>query len=436
MPDLTPTLLPRLQQNALPGLPLLPSDGFLLPYYQGQSILNLPSSVCTLLGAPPLGAAPLTPDILIPLGGSGAQLAFRRVILVLMDALSLHRFQRWMVDGTAPLWARLVEDGLLAPLTSVVPSTTSTALTTLWTGRSPAEHGVMGYEMWLKEYGLIANMITHAPMTFQGDVGSLTKAGFDPNTFLQPNVTLGTHLAQHGIRTVALQPTSIARSGLSQMLFQNVDVQAFNSITEMWVNVRLLLESRPRERLFTWVYWGLVDHLSHYYGPDDERPAAEFAAFTHALQHQLLSRLSLQARQDTLLLLTADHGALTTPKYIQSDLNNYPDLLDCLHMLPTGEGRLPYLFLRPDQCEKLTRLIQQHWPGQFMLFEPVALVKSGLFGPGELHPQLYDRLGDVVVVPRANAYWWWANKENKLLGRHGGLSPEEMLVPLAGLRLG
>jgi hypothetical protein len=437
MPDLTPTLLHRLQSYTLPGLPLSPDDGFMLPRYDGQSILNLPSTICTLLGAPPLGdAGSLIPEILIPLGDTGARPVYRRVVMVLMDALSLQRFRRWMIDGTVPLWARLVEDGFLAPLTSVVPSTTATALTTLWTGRSPAEHAVMGYEMWLKEYGLIANMITHSPMTYQGEVGSLAKAGFDPKQFLKPHVTLGSHLAQHGIRTFAFQPNSIARSGLSQMLFQDVEVQAFNAVSEMWVNVRLLLEGRPRDRLFAWVYWGLVDHLSHYYGPDDERPAAEFAAFTQALQHQFLSRLSMQARQDTLLILTADHGALATPKYLQAELNHYPDLMACLQMLPTGEGRLAYLYLHPDRHENLAQLIQHYWPDQFILFQPETLVKSGLFGPGEIHPRLYERVGDVIAVPKAPTYWWWANKENVLLGRHGGLSPEEMLVPLAGLRLG
>jgi predicted AlkP superfamily pyrophosphatase or phosphodiesterase len=436
MPDLTADLLHRLKNHSLPGVPLKPEDGFLLPRYDGQSVLNLPSTVCSLLGVPPLGARPLLSDILIPLSNSSAQLNCRRVILILMDALALHRFRRWMIDGTAPLRARLVEDGVLAPLTSIVPSTTATALTTLWTGRSPAEHAVLGYEMWLKEYGVLANMITHAPASFQGEADTLAKAGFDPETFLQPHIPLGSHLTRHGVKTYAFQPSSIVRSGLSQMLFRDVDVQAFNTISEMWINVRMLHESQPRERLFVWVYWGLIDHFSHYYGPDDERPAAEFAAFTHALQHQLLSRLSLQARQETVLLLTADHGVLETPKSVHNELANHPRLLDALHMAPSGEGRLPYLFIKPGESSAVTEYTQQYWPDQFLMFEPSMLVKGGLFGSGKLHPRLFDRLGDMVVIPKGNAYWWWANKENKLLGRHGGLSPEEMLVPLAGLRLG
>ena len=96
----------------------------------------------------------------------------------------------------------LVRRGTLGALTSVVPSTTSAALTSLWTGRSPAEHGVLGYEVFLKEYGLVANMITHAPASYEGEVGSLQHAGFDPESFL-PVPTIGPHLAAAGIESHA-----------------------------------------------------------------------------------------------------------------------------------------------------------------------------------------------------------------------------------------
>ena len=144
----------------------------------------------------------------------------RRIVLVLMDALSLHRLQRWTQGhnpgDTAPIWGQLANDGLLAPLTSIVPSTTSAAITSLWTGRSAAEHGVAGYELWLKEYGVVANMISQSPMAFRNSTGGLMQAGFDPEKYL-PFTTLGTHFNSHGIKTYALQHHSIVHSGLSKM---------------------------------------------------------------------------------------------------------------------------------------------------------------------------------------------------------------------------
>ena len=158
MPDLTEKILPQLRALRLKGLDL--GSEVVHPFYQGASILNIPTSISLLLDAPPLRAESLLQPILDPLGSG-----IRRILLVLVDALALHRLQRWMADGTAPIWKSLCEAGILAPLTSVVPSTTSTCLPTLWTGLSPAEHGMVGYELWLKEYGVVANMIKHTPFT-------------------------------------------------------------------------------------------------------------------------------------------------------------------------------------------------------------------------------------------------------------------------------
>ena len=95
----------------------------------------------------------------------------------------------------------LLDESIFSPLTSITPSTTSSALTTLWTGAYPAEHGILGYEVWLREYGVIANMILHSAFTFLGDVGGLQRAGFDPLTFL-PVPTLGPHLLDNGIQSL------------------------------------------------------------------------------------------------------------------------------------------------------------------------------------------------------------------------------------------
>lgn len=426
--DLTPAFLPILRRHRLTGLEL--GDDFVYPAYTGQSILNLPASLCQLFGLPPIAADPLRTEILDPLQGD-----VQRIILVLMDALALHRLQRWMADGSAPVWAELAQSGVLAPLTSITPSTTSAALTSLWTGRPASQHGILGYEMWLKEYGVVANTILHAPITYQNDTGSLAKAGFKPVEFMKLP-TLGSHLARHGVRPFAFQHFTIARSGLSQMLLQDVDVHSFGTAAELWLNVRRLLESRPTERLYSWVYWSEVDHFSHLYGPDDERTQGEFSMFSAAMQRFFLERLPANLRQGTLLILAADHGQIATPPDPHYELRNHPSLARRLHIQPTGENRLMLLFVRPGQTESVREYLERTWPNQFAVLDAPYAAEAGLFGPGAPHPRLPDRLGEYVVAARGGAYLWWANKENVLLGRHGGLHPDEMLVPFLAARLG
>jgi predicted AlkP superfamily pyrophosphatase or phosphodiesterase len=401
----------------------------LYPYYQGRSILNLPSSVCRWLGAPGIGAGPLAAELLAPLDGD-----YQRVILVLMDGLGFHRLSRWMQHGDAPVWSALAGQGLYAPLTSITPSTTSSALTTLWTGRSPTEHGVTGYEMWLKEYGIVANTILHMPITFKSDLGALSRAGFDPETFI-PFQKLGTHLAAHGVKTYALEHFDLLDSGLTRMLFKDVQVKGFNTAVDLWINLRQRLHSQPDERCYTWVYWDQVDHLGHHYGPDDERLSAEFSIFSHAMQQLFLDRLSPAVRRDTLLILTADHGQIPTRPDPHYDLRNHPGLTRRLHINPTGENRLAYLYIRPGQSEAVREYIERAWPNQFAVVESGYAAAMGLFGPGQPHQALQDRIGDTLVIARGEAYFWWADKEDRMYGRHGGLHPEEMLVPFLAARL-
>ncbi|MCK4725985.1 MAG: alkaline phosphatase family protein, partial [Anaerolineales bacterium] len=263
MPDQLTETLSSIKSHHLPGLDL--GEEHVHPHYDGYSILNTPASICGWLGAPSLGAAPFAPQITESLADE-----YQNVILILMDALSLERFTKWVEASLLPVWSEMIQRGVFAPLTSITPSTTASALTSLWTGSSAAEHGIVGYEMWLKEYGMVVNSILHSPMSFSGEAGSLENAGFDPETFIRPAL-LGPHLSNHGIQTFAFQHHSISGSGLSRMLHKDVDLQPFRTQSDLWVNARRIMEDNLDQRKYIWIYWGEVDYLSHNYGPDDER---------------------------------------------------------------------------------------------------------------------------------------------------------------------
>ena len=428
MPDLTSKLLPSLQNHQLPGLTLPP--GMIAPKYEDQSILNIPDSICHWFGIPEIGEGALTQEILAPLGNG-----VRRIIVILMDALALHRLQTWMQDGTAPVWENLLTDGFLAPLTSISPSTTSSALTTLWTGRSPASHGILGYEVWLKEYGMVANMILHAPMTFRGDVGTLTKAGFNPQEFLSLP-TFGPHLRQFGVIPYAFQHHSIAHSGLSQMFQRETEIYGFISPADLWVSLCQMIETNPEEHQYIWTYWGGVDTLSHLFGPDDERVVAEFSHFSSAFEQFFLNKLSPTARKDTLVILTADHGQIHTPLVENHSLKNHPELNHRLTISPTGEHRMSYLYLSPGSEEAVREYLHAQWKNGVTILTREQAINAGLFGPGEQHPGLRDRIGDLIVFSHDDAYLYWGQKDDFMFGRHGGLHQQEMVVPFLAARLG
>jgi hypothetical protein len=424
MTDLTRSLKLQLKQTHLPGLQL-PSD-LQVPVYNGYSIANIPASIFSWLNLKEWPTVPLAAEI-----AGLYDHNYRQVIQIVVDGMGLELFQRFDGDkgGEAQNWQTLLQSGSLAALTSTTPATTSAALTSFWTGKTPAQHGITGYEMWLREYNLAANMITHTPAFYQTAPGSLAQAGFNPKEFL-PCKTLGPALTRQGVQTFVLQHKSITNSGVSTMLFDQTTAVPFRGLQDLFITLEDLASEGVKQKRFIYAYWSDLDELQHVYGSDDLRVKQEFFSIQRAVT-RLVSTLRKQGRGDTLILLTADHGQVTTELSDRYVVQKYPELVSCLHMLPTGESRLPYLYLRPNKETHVRELIETYWPGKFLVLGSEAALETGLFGPAPYHNDILSRLGDLILIALDDSYLYWPLKENRLYGRHGGMNQNEMFVPLA-----
>lgn len=427
MSDLTAQILEKVTDRTLQGLPSY--TDVLYPHYQGYSLSNIPSTICRLLGIPDFGECAASQEILDNLEGP-----YEKVILVVIDALGYKLLNQMLKTGKADFLNDHISDSVYVPLTSICPSTTASALTTLWTGVSPATHGVIGYEMWAKEYGMVINNILHSAMSFVGDTGGLKRAGFDPEEYLN-RPTLGTHLSDHGIESSAYMHYSIGTSGLSTMHLKKVNLHGYVSESDMWVSMRNKMNNGDGEKAYYYVYWSTIDTLTHRFGATDERLEHEFSSFISMMKSAFSDSLTSRAKKNTLMILTADHGSVVTPRYDHFALKNHPELAKMLRIQPTCENRLAFLYLKPGMEEAVNAYFESHWPGKFTLLHSGMAIQSGLFGSGPFISSLEDRVGDLIVIAHDDAYLWWADKPNVMLGRHGGLHPEEMLIPFFAIPL-
>ena len=416
-----------IRQHQLQGLPA--NRDLTFPAYQGYSLSNIPASVCRLLDVPDYGEPPLGADILAELGGP-----YKKVVLLVVDALGFTLLNHYLESDHAAFLKAQLANSLYLPLTSICPSTTASALTTLWTGVSPATHGVIGYEMWAKEYGMVINNILHSAISFYGDTGGLRRAGFDPDAFLGRK-TLGSHLADNGVESSAYLHYSIGSSGLSSMHLNNVNLHGYISEADMWVNMRNVMNANPDQRAYIYAYWSTIDTLTHRFGAYNERLAYEFSSFFQLFQSIFIEGLTKQARRDTLFIVTADHGSKETPRYDHFDLRNHTALNDMLRIQPTCEHRLVFLYTKPGMAPAVSDYFTDQWGDKFTLITSQTAFDIGLFGPGPHHPAIDDRVGDLIAIAHDDAYLWWADKPNVMLGRHGGLNTEEMLIPFYALPL-
>lgn len=411
---------------------LFPADvdgEFVLPDYGGRSLLNVPATIGRLLGIDLPGiAGPLAEEYWQGLG------PVRRVVLVLLDAFGYHYLRQTIAAAPDALWARLAAEGRLLPMTSVFPSTTNTSLASLLTGRGPAGHGLLGYELWLREFGVLAEMLALRP-AYGTERESLADWGLEPERFV-PVPALGTMLRGRGVRLTALVAKGHRHSALTRMLYRDAGrLIGYTDAAEMWERAHEALRRGGARRGLVFAYYGAIDAAAHEHGTAGGHWQEEVSRVTAALERHFLSRLSPQDRRDTLLIVLADHGFVDAPEELAHDVDADPVLRRHLLVPYGGESRASYVHCvgGPTDGERCA-LIRALGPGYAVVPTSGALA-AGLFGPEPHHPEATARAGHLLAVARGLRYLDRRGKRARLRGRHGGLSAEEMLVPWLAVRL-
>jgi hypothetical protein len=429
MRNLCEACLDKIKARRQPGLDFNPN--FIFPHYEGYSVTNLPASISHWLGVPVNDSKPLDDEITKSLKD-----AYDQVILVVVDSLGMPLFNRLLnriiQQGEHSIWQPLLEKTTLACLTSTSPSTTTTVLTSLWTGKEPIQHGMVGYEMWLPEFEVIANMISHAPVDHSDDIGSLSLLGFNPQEFL-PVECFGTWLRKARVESKAFMHTSIAGSGLSQMLMKDATIHAWRTYEELW-QMLLAQNANSLQKSYTYVYLGDLDTISHRHGPGHELVWQAWLDFSNQLAN-LLIKLKDSSNKRSLFLLTADHGQIAQEIKEEYELKNHPRFLEYLRMLPSGESRMPYLFSKAERGEEINEYCDKTWPGKFKVINQKDFLAAGVLGTSKPNKVIQERLGEWIVIPTGKDYLRWAQKENRLRGRHGGFLADEMIIPFMAIEI-
>lgn len=408
---------------------LLPAEEtWVPPYYNQLSIVNIPATIAELLGS-------RLPDALPSLPGElwcDWRPSLQRIVLVVLDALGFRQLKRMWDTGEGQVLHNLAEAGCLAPLTSVFPSTTDAALLSLATGRPPAEHGWLAYELYLRELGMAINAILLCPVqTRRPDL--LLEWGVDVSGLVDVP-TVAQQLVASGSTTQAVVPAAFRRSGFTRMLYRGVArVRGHLSESDFWQQLRQALEETRASSALITAYWGGLDTIGHEYGPTAPQWDAEFRSVCRLLE-EFLATLPAQDREGTLLLLTADHGMIHIPAEHVLTASEDVRLHEHLQVPITGESRAAFVYPRPGRKANIRSYLAEAYPGWFVVLDSSDALGAGLMGL-PVRDETYARAGELLVLPRGNYALQRSRPQVSLVGRHGGLTGDEMLVPLIGARL-
>ncbi len=388
---------------------------------------------------------------------------YEAVVLFLVDGFGWRSFERFQ---DAPFLKKVTKLGKAEKLIAQFPSTTAAQLTTLHTGMPVGEHGVFEwiyYEPTLD--AIIAPLLFSFGGTSQRD--TLRQVGAKPRR-LFPQNTLYQQLNKLGVASTIFQHREYTPSSFGDVIFSGAKATGYKTLPEALINLAEALAkpsssarvpsgnrdylaetgtTSPRagtgttHKEYFVLYNEKIDSLSHEYGPDSAQTSAEIRMFLTTMESIFLKALSGN-RKKILFMLSADHGQVETDPQTTIYLNKDPRFEGIEKFLrtnrqgnlivPAGSARDFFLYIRAGMVEEAQAFLSPRLDGRAEVRKVADLAAEGYFGP-RCSLSFTARAGDLVILPyRYESVWWYEkNKyEQRYYGHHGGLTPQEMEIPL------
>jgi hypothetical protein len=360
-------------------------DGALKPVYSGPNVTGV---VPALLGVRPAEWMPA------PVAGARAS------VLLVLDGLGWQAFERF---PAALPELRACSGG---PVTTVAPSTTPAALTSITTGLPPSRHGITGFR------------IRHERGVLNAVRWQLAGGGHAPDpAHVQPERPFC------GQVVPVVTKAAFRTTGFTGAHMRGAQFHGWQTPSVLVEQVRALVaEGAP----FVYAYYSGVDEVAHSHGLESAYYPAELAA-----ADRLVGALLDAIPDDVVLVVTADHGQ------VQIAPGGWRSLAELHPMVEAyaGDGRFRHLHAKPGRAAELRDAAEALHGRDAWIFRREQLLDEGWLGPDPV-PAVYRRVGDVVLASRHEVGFIDPTlpHEAELLGAHGSITPAEMQVPLVAAR--
>ena len=314
-----------------------------------------------------------------------------------------------VVDGLG--WEQLTDRAHLTPglnamqggaITTVAPTTTATALTSMTTGLAPAQHGVLGYRLRLRERDVL-NVL-------RWEVG-------DRPERLEPS-SLQTAEAFIGRDIPVITRHEYVASKFSEVCMRGSRKVGYGATSRVPVEVREFLNQGAP---LVFVYYDRLDTVAHARGLGGDYDAEI------CVVDGLVSSLVDCLVPGSGLIVTSDHG--------QVQIDTPPIVLDVnvssTVAFMSGEGRFRWLHCQGGAESATLDAARDIYGGVAWVRERGQLIDDGWFGGG-MTAAYAKRLGDVAILCHAPVSIHDPAEvgSSALRCRHGSVTSAEMLVPL------
>ncbi len=347
------------------------------------------------------------------------------VVIIIIDSLGLNQIMNHK-------FGKLFENVNGLELSSVFPTVTSAAVSSIMMGLFPYQHGLLGHKIYIPELNDIVDLLK---MTTLSDNRFIFE-------FIEPTDLIWQKAIsdlEKDILLVDIAEQSIAGHGLSYA-FQNLrHTFGYYGFADGLAMTKYFLKNFKQRKIIT-LYNGVLDHIAHGYGPFSPEFIDSMDVVLFLLK-QFLNRISSEILKDTSFVITADHGQTFLSHKLVIKKRDAERIIPYLNKMPGRSGRVIHFYASEDNMGIVRDWLNETYGANAVILSFDECVANNLISCDSTNcRKIRERLGDLLVILKDNVVSVFERKieeerlfEREIVGSHGSLSLNELRVPFIAI---
>ena len=363
----------------------------------------------------------------------GLKQKYNKVVLILIDGFGWNFFEKY--KDNFPFLKMALKNGVISKISPQFPSTTSAEITTINTSLQINQHGIYEWQYYEPKLDEIIKPLMFSFVASKKR-NTLKKTGISANE-IYPNKNFSESFKKQGIKTYSFVNKKYSKSPYSLNVSNGMKIITYKDWTEELK--RLEKKITDKEKAYYFVYNENFDSLCHKLGPNSKEADNEIKSIFNELE-KFLIKIENKTK-NTLLMITADHGQTEINPKTTIYLNKvWPEIRKYIKrnkknklLVPAGGSRDMFLYIKDEYIDLVKERLEVILNNKAEIYKTKELLDKNFFGLGKSSKEFLGRLGNLVILAYQNESIWWYKKnvfEQKHYGQHGGLSKEEMEIPL------
>ncbi|MCA9379620.1 alkaline phosphatase family protein [Candidatus Dojkabacteria bacterium] len=400
-------------------------EGYRKPLYDSYCFGNIPSTVEKILTSQ-------SKQITLPYDTLPNDLAkYKNIVVILVDAMGWNLIKKKI--NTHPVLKEINKNGIISKLTAIFPSTTANCVTCMNTGLTSLNSGVIGWSYFVPELDALVRPLPYIYIEPFQNKGKLKSDDFD---FILNKGNFYERLHEYDIDSHLVILDKYAKSTYNQKISDIRNMFGFENLNDGLKYVRNSIQKSDKKNYF-YVYFDDIDKNSHVYGPHSN----EISKLTDETLDDIYENLIKNKSEDTLIMITADHGHaefdMTKTIMLNKEIPELEDWVrtnkEGIKLVSDGSIRHYYLYLKKNFIDIAKTKISDLLGDRAMVLTQSEAVSKGIFGKSKPNRKFQEHHGDLIIITDPETTVFWKHPllplhNNK--GTHGGMSPDEIEIPL------